>query len=385
MQVIPEIGWTHPPGANVADYRRELYHNPSGPTRYHSAVPLASPSISSSRSITRPTLEIPASTPIVSTRRLPIHSGPTNRNSGSSSSSDFSSNRRTTNTSPSISPARGTNVKGLPSERTREVKLEAPSTAGTLSALPSQYAPYSGQAQHPVRYGTYGYEQPQAYRVASPAYANSMPTTPSAPVFKVAAPSYGGYPAPPLDMPGYPGPNGQPLYIDNFQPPDGERRSKKRRGNLPKWQTDFMRAWYNDHVDNPYPNDEEKHMIVRETGLTLEQVSHIFHSSQAVYLPLSSGCQLVHQLQTTTRAGDDPASAGRVKYQKNSWSEWPGFEPSCALTSSGTVRETGASMIFQFPLRFGRYCRILLRMSSRRIRLAGWIHRTSNCGIGCRT
>lgn len=72
---------------------------------------------------------------------------------------------------------------------------------------------------------------------------------------------------------GYPVANGQPLYIDNFQPADGERRSKKRRGNLPKWQTDFMRAWYNDHLKNPYPTDEEKHMIMRETGLTLEQVS----------------------------------------------------------------------------------------------------------------
>ena len=77
-------------------------------------------------------------------------------------------------------------------------------------------------------------------------------------------------------MSSYPAPNGPPIYIDNFQPPDGERRNKKRRGNLPKWQTDFMRSWYNDHLGNPYPTDEEKHMIMRETGLTLEQVSKFF-------------------------------------------------------------------------------------------------------------
>ena len=36
-----------------------------------------------------------------------------------------------------------------------------------------------------------------------------------------------------------------------------------------------MRSWYNDHLGNPYPTDEEKHMIMRETGLTLEQVSEV--------------------------------------------------------------------------------------------------------------
>ncbi|KAG7007744.1 homeobox protein meis3 [Physcia stellaris] len=78
------------------------------------------------------------------------------------------------------------------------------------------------------------------------------------------------------DAPGYPGPHGQPLYIDNFQPADNERRSKKRRGNLPKWQTDLMRSWYNAHVHNPYPTDEEKHVIMQETGLTIEQVANWF-------------------------------------------------------------------------------------------------------------
>lgn len=87
----------------------------------------------------------------------------------------------------------------------------------------------------------------------------------------------------PSDAPEYPGPHGQPLYIDNFQPADNERRSKKRRGNLPKWQTDLMRSWYNAHVNNPYPTDEEKHMIMQETGLTIEQVSDPVHSvGQAV-------------------------------------------------------------------------------------------------------
>lgn len=52
----------------------------------------------------------------------------------------------------------------------------------------------------------------------------------------------------------------------------GEPKNKKRRGNLPKSQTDLMRQWYNDHIRNPYPTESEKHEMVRKTRLTLEQV-----------------------------------------------------------------------------------------------------------------
>ena len=227
--------------------------------------------------MTRPTLEIPAPNPVGSTRRLPIHSGPVHRNSGSSSSSDLSSNRRTSNTSPSVSPVnpgQSTNSKVTTSERQRPVKIEAPPTAGLPPALSSPYSPYVKQEQHPSRYSTYGYDQPQPCHTNGFSYPQSMPTTPSGPVFKVEAPPYSAYSAP-HGVSGYPGSHAQPLYIDNFQPPDEERRSKKRRGNLPKWQTDLMRAWYNDHLDNPYPTEEEKHMIMRQTGLTLEQVSSL--------------------------------------------------------------------------------------------------------------
>lgn len=39
-----------------------------------------------------------------------------------------------------------------------------------------------------------------------------------------------------------------------------------------------MRSWYNAHVNNPYPTDEEKHVIMQETGLTIEQVSNFRYS-----------------------------------------------------------------------------------------------------------
>ena len=172
--------------------------------------------------------------------------------------------------------------------------------------MPSPYDPCPSHAQQPARYGAYGYEQPQPYYAGSLKYPPTMPATTS-------ESGYAGYSMPP-NASGYLGAHGQPLYIDNFQPPEGERKTKKRRGNLPKWQTDFMRAWYNNHFKNPYPTEEEKHMIMQETGLTIEQVSH---SSLLVHFckldsPPPAGRELVHQLQTSTWPRDHQAGPGRV-------------------------------------------------------------------------
>ncbi|CAF9928469.1 MAG: hypothetical protein HETSPECPRED_006851 [Heterodermia speciosa] len=270
-EVIPEISWTHPPSANIADYRRELHHNPQGPAHYHPTPTLVSPPATTSRSGTRPTLDVHEATPTGSTRRLPIHSGPIKRNSGSSSSSDLSSNRKTSNTSPSVSPVHpphdsGSRQKVL--ERPRPVEAETAPTSRLSPGMPSPYGPCPSHTQQPARYCAYGYEQPQPYQPGGLKYPPPMPATTS-------ASGYPGYSMPP-NVPGYLGAHGQPLYIDNFQPPEGERRTKKRRGNLPKWQTDFMRAWYNNHFKNPYPTEEEKHMIMQETGLTIEQVANWF-------------------------------------------------------------------------------------------------------------
>ena len=315
MQVIPEISWTHPPSANIADYRRELHHNPQGPAHYHPPPTLVSPPATTSRSGTRPTLDIPAAAPTGSTRRLPIHSGPTKRNSGSSSSSDFSSNRKTSNTSPSVSPVHpphSSSSREKLLERPRPVEAEALPTSRLSPGMPNSYGPRPSHTQQPARYGAGGYEQPQPYHQGGLKYPQPLPATTS-------ASGYPGYSMPP-NVPAYLGAPGQPLYIDNFQPPEGERRTKKRRGNLPKWQTDFMRAWYNNHFKNPYPTEEEKHMIMQETGLTIEQVSHssLLEHSSKLNSPPPVGCQLVHQLQTTTWPRDHQAGTGRVESEESS-------------------------------------------------------------------
>ncbi|KAI9679642.1 MAG: hypothetical protein M1829_001604 [Trizodia sp. TS-e1964] len=48
---------------------------------------------------------------------------------------------------------------------------------------------------------------------------------------------------------------------------------KRRRGNLPKWITDRLREWFAQHINHPYPNEEEKQNLMMETGLTISQAS----------------------------------------------------------------------------------------------------------------
>lgn len=52
----------------------------------------------------------------------------------------------------------------------------------------------------------------------------------------------------------------------------GDSRSRKRRGNLPKHVTDVLRAWFHAHLDHPYPSEEDKQMLIGQTGLTINQV-----------------------------------------------------------------------------------------------------------------
>lgn len=49
--------------------------------------------------------------------------------------------------------------------------------------------------------------------------------------------------------------------------PDGKQR--KRRGNLPKETTDKLRAWFVAHLTHPYPTEDEKQDLMRQTGLQM--------------------------------------------------------------------------------------------------------------------
>lgn len=48
-----------------------------------------------------------------------------------------------------------------------------------------------------------------------------------------------------------------------------EGKQRKRRGNLPKETTDKLRAWFLAHIQHPYPTEDEKQDLMRQTGLQM--------------------------------------------------------------------------------------------------------------------
>jgi hypothetical protein len=74
---------------------------------------------------------------------------------------------------------------------------------------------------------------------------------------------------------GYPG--GTLPYGLDIAEMGTDSKQRKRRGNLPKDTTDKLRAWFVAHLQHPYPTEDEKQELMRQTGL---QISAL--------LPLSS-------------------------------------------------------------------------------------------------
>ncbi|KAK4074334.1 transcriptional regulator family: Homeodomain [Trichoderma harzianum] len=65
----------------------------------------------------------------------------------------------------------------------------------------------------------------------------------------------------------------------------GESKQRKRRGNLPKETTDKLRSWFHAHLTHPYPTEDEKQELVRQTGLQMNQISNWFINARRRQLP----------------------------------------------------------------------------------------------------
>ncbi|KAL7913392.1 homeobox KN domain-containing protein [Trichoderma velutinum] len=65
----------------------------------------------------------------------------------------------------------------------------------------------------------------------------------------------------------------------------GESKQRKRRGNLPKETTDKLRNWFIAHLQHPYPTEDEKQELVRQTGLQMNQISNWFINARRRQLP----------------------------------------------------------------------------------------------------
>ncbi|KAK3940530.1 hypothetical protein QBC46DRAFT_364062 [Diplogelasinospora grovesii] len=66
---------------------------------------------------------------------------------------------------------------------------------------------------------------------------------------------------------------------------NGDNKQRKRRGNLPKETTDKLRAWFISHLQHPYPTEDEKQELMRQTGLQMNQISNWFINARRRQLP----------------------------------------------------------------------------------------------------
>ncbi|KAL7947318.1 hypothetical protein V8C42DRAFT_317429 [Trichoderma barbatum] len=82
----------------------------------------------------------------------------------------------------------------------------------------------------------------------------------------------------------------------------GESKQRKRRGNLPKETTDKLRTWFVSHLQHPYPSEDEKQELVRQTGLQMNQISNWFINARRRQLPA---------MLNANNAQADAANAGR--------------------------------------------------------------------------
>ncbi|KAI1268330.1 hypothetical protein F5Y18DRAFT_441097 [Xylariaceae sp. FL1019] len=66
---------------------------------------------------------------------------------------------------------------------------------------------------------------------------------------------------------------------------NGDGKQRKRRGNLPKETTDKLRTWFVAHLHHPYPTEDEKQDLMRQTGLQMNQISNWFINARRRQLP----------------------------------------------------------------------------------------------------
>ncbi|KAI8098615.1 Homeodomain-like protein [Halteromyces radiatus] len=76
-------------------------------------------------------------------------------------------------------------------------------------------------------------------------------------------------------------------YIRRRSSTSHPNTTKKRRGNLPRAVTSVLRSWLYEHKEHPYPTDEEKLTLSRQTNLTLSQVSNWFiNARRRILIPM---------------------------------------------------------------------------------------------------
>ncbi|KAF7729726.1 hypothetical protein EC973_003804 [Apophysomyces ossiformis] len=87
-----------------------------------------------------------------------------------------------------------------------------------------------------------------------------------------------------------------PLFLKCDEPKTEPKR--RRRGNLPKEVTEFLKHWLVQHKKHPYPTEKEKMDLAYRTGLTVNQISNWFiNARRRILQPMLESENMVEQQQ----------------------------------------------------------------------------------------
>jgi hypothetical protein len=204
-------------------------------------------------------------------------------------------------------------VSSLTSSRGSSFDMEPSERPPGSSSLPLLYNSHHHQPPHSGYGAQYEHDAarsqqstPDYPRYSSTSAVSASPYQSSSPVNQYSQPQYyahsGTYSQQPRPQTGYGvrqpavadgrsqfSTPGQPvdLSMDHFEQ---GRPGKRRRGNLPKQVTDLLRSWLNDHLHHPYPTEDEKQMLMAQTGLTIHQVSTVRGRGSSVTMDSNKPC-----------------------------------------------------------------------------------------------
>ncbi|KAL0092017.1 Homeodomain-like DNA binding domain-containing transcription factor [Phycomyces blakesleeanus] len=76
--------------------------------------------------------------------------------------------------------------------------------------------------------------------------------------------------------------------------PVKDAAKKRRRGNLPREVTEFLKHWLIQHKAHPYPSEKEKGDLACRTGLTVNQISNWFiNARRRILQPMLDSEQII--------------------------------------------------------------------------------------------
>ncbi|CAO2635540.1 Homeobox protein PKNOX2, partial [Lemmus lemmus] len=124
-----------------------------------------------------------------------------------------------------------------------------------------------------------------------------------------------------------------------------DKKSKNKRGVLPKHATNIMRSWLFQHLMHPYPTEDEKRQIAAQTNLTLLQVNNWFINARRRILqpmldasnpdPAPKAKKIKSQHRPTQRFWPNSIAAGVLQQQGGT----PGTNPDVnyVLSHAGSI------------------------------------------------